>query len=237
VSTPRRLLITRPRAQAEAFAAAVAAALPGRFAPVIAPLLRVAPLAVEIDLNGAQALAFTSANGVEVFAAASGERGLPAFCVGEMTARAARAAGFAARSAKGDVADLAALLAREARPDGGAVVHVRGRHAAGDLAGRLATAGLEARALELYDQSPLAPPPEAAALLAAGAVEVVTTFSPRSAALFARAAQGAGWPLGGVTLVALSAAADAAHDAPEPRRRVVAQEPSRAGMIAALETL
>lgn len=235
--TPRTLLLTRPQAQSEAFAAALEAALPGRFRAVIAPVLRIAPVDAAIDLAGAQALLFTSANGVAVFAARSPARDLPAWCVGAMTAAAARAAGFAALSADGDVAGLAALARREARPGAGELVHVRGRHAAGDLTGRLAAAGVPARALELYDQAPVEIGAAARALLARGGIEVLTAFSPRSAALFARAAAAAGWDLGGATLVALSAAADAAHDRPEPGRRVVAPAPTRAGMIAALAAL
>lgn len=231
---PRRLLLTRPRPQGEAFAAALAAALPGRFLPVLAPMLAIAPWAGRIDLGGAQALLFTSSNGVAAFAGLSAERSLPAWCVGDATARAARAAGFAARSAGGDVEALAALAAAAARPGAGALIHVRGRHAAGDLVGRLVAAGLPARGLEVYDQVAVAPPPEAAVLLAAGAVEVAAAFSPRSAAAFAAAARAEGWPLGGMTLVSLSAAADAAHEAPEPGRRVIAAEPTREGMIAAL---
>lgn len=236
-ATPSTLLLTRPEAQSRAFAAALEAALPGRFRPVIAPVLRIAPVAAEIDLAGAQALLFTSANGVEAFAAASPERGLPALCVGAMTAQAARAAGFAARSADGDVAGLAALAAREARPGGGDLVHVRGRHAAGDLTGRLSALGLPARGLEIYDQIAVPPPAEAAALLAAGRVDVLTAFSPRSAALFAATSRAEGWDLSAATLVALSAAADAAHDAPAPGRRVVSETPTRADMIAALASL
>ena len=71
-----------------------------------------------------------------------------------MTAAAARAAGFAARSADGDVDDLAALVIAAHRPGAGAFLHVRGRHAAGDLVGRLAAAGVPARAAEIYDQAP-----------------------------------------------------------------------------------
>ncbi len=235
------LLLTRPRRQSLDFAAALDAAAPGRFRPVIAPVLRIAPLAEPVDvaaaLDGAQALVFTSANGVAAFADASARRDLPAFCVGEMTARAARQAGFATRSADGDVGRLAALVVAEARPGDAPLVHVRGRHAAGDLTARLAAAGLAARGLELYDQTPAEPPPEARALLEAGAVDVAAVFSPRSAALFAAAATRAGWDLSRLTLVSLSAAADAAHDAPEPARRVVAAAPTRAGMIAALTGL
>ena len=69
-----------------------------------------------------------------------------------MTAAAARQAGFAARSADGDVADLAALVVAAHRPGAGAFLHVRGAHAAGDLVGRLAAAGVPARAAAIYDQ-------------------------------------------------------------------------------------
>lgn len=230
---PLTLLLTRPRAQSQDFAEALEAALPGRFRAVIAPVLRIAPVEAEIDLEGARGLLFTSANGVEVFAGRSEDRSLPAFCVGDMTARAARAAGFRARSAGGDVAALTALVAAEP-PGPGAFVHVRGRHAAGDLTGRLAAAGVPARGLELYDQAPAPMPEEVRALLGTGAVDAMAAFSPRSAALFAQAAQAAGWDLGGAALVALSAAACAAHDAPEPGRRIVAPSPTRAGMIEAL---
>ncbi len=237
MTPPPTLLLTRPRAQARAFAAALESALPGRFRPVIAPVLCIAPVAADIDLDGAQALLFTSANGVEVFAERSAERRLPAWCVGAMTAQAARTAGFATRSADGDVGALAALVIREARRGSGDFVHVRGRHAAGDLTGRLRAAGVPARALELYDQSPCSLTREARDLLAAGGVDVLTAFSPRSAALLAHEAQAAGWDLGAATLVALSAAASAAHDGPEPGRRLLAPEPTREGMIEALAGL
>lgn len=237
MTPPPTLLLTRPRAQAEAFAAALEAALPGRFRPVIAPVLRIAPLAAAIDLAGAQGLLFTSANGVGVFAALSAERSLPAFCVGAMTAQAARAAGLSTRSADGDVGALAALAIREARPGAGDLVHVRGRQAAGDLTGRLLAAGVPARALELYEQTPCPIAEEARDLFAEGGVDVLTAFSPRSAALLAREAKAAAWDLGGATLVALSAAASAAHDAPEPGRRRIAPAPTREGMIEALADL
>jgi uroporphyrinogen-III synthase len=154
-----------------------------------------------------------------------------------MTARAAREAGFAARSADGDAAGLADLVAATADPGAGALLHVRGRHAAGDLAGRLAARGFAVRGLELYDQLPAAIAGAAAALLAAGGIDAVATFSPRSAVLFSGQAAAAGWDLSRAALVSLSAEADRAHGAPEPGRRIVAPAPTRAGMIAALGAL
>ena len=228
------LILTRPRRQSRAFATAVEEALPGRFAVIVAPLIEIVPVAAEIDLAGLQGIVFTSGNGVEQFAARSGDRGLPAFCVGEITAAAARAAGFAAHSADGDVGALAALVAAAWRPGAGDFLHVRGRHAAGDLVALLAAAGVPARAAEIYDQVPRAIGGAARALLAAGGLAVVALFSPRSARLFAAQARAAGWPLGRVTAVSLSANADAALDGLGLGRRLVAPAPGRAGMLAAL---
>jgi uroporphyrinogen-III synthase len=231
------LILTRPRHQSEAFAAAVAEALPGRFAVLVSPLIEIARAPGGLDLTGLQGIVFTSANGVEQFAARSPERGLVAWCVGDMTAAAARAAGFEARSADGDVHALAALVAAAHRPGAGAFLHVRGRHAAGDLVAMLAEAGVPARAAEIYDQTARPIAGAAQALLAAGGPAVVALFSPRSARLFAAQAESEGWPLGHVTAVSIAAAADAALDGLGFARRVVAASPGRAGMLAALAAL
>jgi uroporphyrinogen-III synthase len=224
------LLLTRPRAQSEAFAADVARHLPGRFAPVlIAPLLEIEPVPQVVRLEGVQALLFTSANGVEAFAAASPDRTLPALCVGAITAAAARAHGFRARSADGDVAALAALAAAAWRPGAGALLHIRGRHAAGDLTGALAARGIPARAAELYDQVPRPLPAAAHALLASGVAVVAPMFSPRTARLFARETEGL--DLAGLTVVGLSEATVAPIPA---ARRIVATAPGRDGLLAAL---
>ena len=90
MAVPRTLLLTRPRAQSEAFAEVLAAELPGRFRAVVSPILEIVPVAAALDLDGLQGLIFTSANGVEQFAARTPERSLTAWCVGEMTAAAAR---------------------------------------------------------------------------------------------------------------------------------------------------
>ena len=228
------LILTRPRRQSEAFAAAVAEAFPRRFAVLVAPLIEITPAPGTLDLAALQGIVFTSANGVEQFAAQSRERGLPAFCVGDMTAAAARAAGFDARSADGDVNALADLVTAAHRPGAGAFLHVRGRHAAGDLVGRLTAAGVPARAAEIYDQTPQPLAGPAQALLAAGGPAVVALFSPRSARLFAAQARAEVWPLGRVAAVSIAAAADAGLDGLGLGCRGVAPTPGRAGMLAAL---
>jgi uroporphyrinogen-III synthase len=134
------------------------------------------------------------------------------------------------------VAALAALVAAAHRPGAGPFLHVRGRHAAGDLLGRLAAAGVPAKAAEIYDQRACALGAEAERLLAAGRADVLALFSPRTARLFADAARAGGWDLAPATAVSLSAAADAALDVAVGARRV-APAPTRDGMLAALAAL
>jgi uroporphyrinogen-III synthase len=230
----RTLLLIRSAAQSAEFAAALESALPGRFRAVAGPVIEILALPGAVDLEGIGGLLFTSANSVAQLAARVPRRDLPAYCVGAMTAAAARKAGFDAASAGGDVAALAALVAARHPREAGLLLHVRGRHAAGDLSGRLTAAGFEVRAAEIYDQRPCAPGPEALALLRDGSAAVVAAFSPRSARIFAEAAQAGDWDLAGATAVALSAAADAGLGGTGFARRIVAATPTRDGMIAAL---
>jgi uroporphyrinogen-III synthase len=208
--------------------------LPGRFVTIIAPLLRIVPNPAAIDLVGAQALVFTSANGVEQFATASSDRALPAYCVGAMTAEVALHAGFHVVSADGDAAKLAALVIAAHRPGHGDILHVRGRHAAGDLVGRLAAAGVPARSLELYDQEPEHITGQAKHMLDSKRITAVALFSPRSAALFAKNANAEGWELGTIAAVSLSSAVDLALGEVGAGRRIIASTPTRDGMLAAL---
>lgn len=225
----RPLILTRPKAQSETFAAEVAHRLPGRFTPLVAPLLEIAFTPRPLDLGGVGFLLFTSANGVEAFAAASPDRSLPALCVGAMTAAAAGNLGFEARSAAGDVAALTDLAASLWRKGDGAMLHVRGRHAAGDLIGALSARGVPAGSVELYDQVRRPLSDEARAVIARGEAVVVPLFSPRTARLFAAAT--VDLDLSRATVVALSEAAAAPLAG---GRRLVATTPGREGMLDAL---
>lgn len=111
-------------------------------APVLAPLLTIEPRPFDTNINGAQALIFTSTNGVRAFAETSLARGCSVLAVGDATAAAAREAGFAdVRSADGNVSDLAALAKRTLDPAKGKIVHIGGAHLAGDLADEFGAAG------------------------------------------------------------------------------------------------
>src|SRR5438132_1488878 len=88
-----RALVTRPRAEAESLAEALAAR---GIAAIIEPLLEIHYRSeAAADLAGVQAVLCTSANGVRALARLTGERALPLFAVGEASAARAREEGFA----------------------------------------------------------------------------------------------------------------------------------------------
>jgi len=181
-----RLLITRPEEDAEPLAAALAAR---GVDSMIEPLIAIADVeGAAPELAGVQALLITSANGIRAFARRSSERALPVLAVGDASAAAARRLGFASViSAGGDVAALAKLAKAELDPKKGALLHVAGSRVAGDLAGALTGAGFACRRHVLYQARPAeAFSAAAAAALAAGALDGVLLFSPRTAATFAR---------------------------------------------------
>lgn len=181
---PCPLLITRPKDQAEQFAAQVAEKCPEKFLPVISPLLEIRPEPCSVDTDGAQALLFSSRNAVREFARRSNERNLPALCVGEATAREASEMGFSSMSADGDATALAALAVQSYLPDFGYMLHFRGAESAGDIAGSLMSEGVPAEDRIIYDQFPLYLTQEAIAQID-GKEAIAVVFSPRSASLLA----------------------------------------------------
>ncbi len=229
-----RVLITRPREDARALAEALA----GRgVEAIVEPLLEIAPLpADDLDLDGAQAILLTSANGARALAAATPRRDLAVLAVGQATAAAARTAGFRdAAAAGGDVAALAALAGERCDPAAGPLIHVSGSVVAGDLGGRLAARGFTVRRVALYEARPAAALSRAAATaLSQGALDAVLLFSPRTAKAFVTLAQQAGLAaaLGRVRALCLSAAVAEAARAVEWRDVCVADRPDQAALLA-----
>ena len=79
-----RVLVTRPAADAEA----LADILQKRgHEPVMAPLLFIEDRDLAVDPTGAQAILFTSANGVRAASNAFSQRTILVLCVGEATAQ------------------------------------------------------------------------------------------------------------------------------------------------------
>lgn len=187
------LLVTRPEPDASLLAGTLRDL---GHKVLIAPLMQVAVLDFDVDLADVQAVLFTSANGVRAFAEQIGTPpdGMTAFAVGKASAQVARDAGWTqVETAQGDVDALAALVTAKLSPKGGPLVHVSGKAAAGDLAGVLSAQGYEVDRVVGYEARPVDVLPESvAAGLAAGDLDGVLLFSPRSARLLADLAEKAG---------------------------------------------
>ncbi|MDK9720685.1 MAG: uroporphyrinogen-III synthase [Rhodospirillales bacterium] len=180
-----RLLVTRPAEDA----APLAKLLEERGHEVtLEPLLKIEPIdGAVLDVDGVQALLFTSANGVRVFAGLSSERQLPVYAVGDSTARAATEAGFVRiESAGGDVEDLARLVREKCYPARGALLHPAASKLAGDLATLLGGQGFEVRRAVIYEaKAATALSPETIQRFQDGLIDGVLFFSPRTAESFA----------------------------------------------------
>lgn len=217
-----RVWITRARPGAERTAAALTAR---GFTPIIAPVITLVPLDTPLDLTGVTGLAFTSRNGVFAFAARTPRRDWPVFTVGDATAGAARACGFArVHSAGGALDDLTALIAATWPDDGGLILAPGPREPAGDLAGQLAGRAT-VRALPLY----------AAVGTGAGIpgeFDAVLVHSPRAARVLAERLSPA--ETAGRLLVALSAAAATPLQAAGFARTRLAATPDEPALLAAL---
>ena len=154
---------------------------------VVAPMLMLERLPnPQMNLHDVRAIAFTSANGVRAFAAASPERDFRIFCVGAATAAEAKAAGFrSVLAGDGDVAALAQRIAtRQLELRGGVVLHPGAAHPAGDLVGALKRAGIEARGVALYDSMPAQVSPEI--LAGMGEIDAVLLHSPKASKVLAK---------------------------------------------------
>lgn len=230
-----RILVTRPETEIARFAKQLQA---HGIEPIAAPMLRIEPvISLPPVPENAQALLFTSANGVRAFADLSTLRHLPVFTVGDATAEAARAAGFAAvESASGEWRALAARVAAKLDPRRGPLLHPAGEDRAGDLPGALAEAGFELVTIIVYRAvAAEALPVEARAAIAEGTADGVALFSPRSAGIFAALLDRAGLAEKRAALDAfcLSAPVAAALGDPTAWRAVrVAERPNAEALLA-----
>jgi uroporphyrinogen-III synthase len=231
-----RLLITRPKDDAQTLAAALAAR---RIDSVIEPVIEVADVdGPPPDLSGVQALLVTSANGARAFARRHGGRALPVLAVGDASAAAARGLGFqSVKSATGDVAQLAALVRAELDPANGALLHVAGSDVAGDLQGELGKAGFRYRRAVLYRaRTADRLSDDATRALKAGELDGVVLFSPRTAAAFVGLAAAAGLAehCRGLVAWCLSRAVADAAEGPPWRDVMVAARPDQESLIDAI---
>lgn len=228
-----RFLLTRPREDSEALAAALSAR---GHESIIAPVMEVRFRAgLPIALDRIQAVMATSANGVRALAARSTGRDITLYAVGPQTAEAAAAAGFGpVVSAEGDSAALAELVAAKADPAGGPLLHAAGAETAGRLVQSLQSRGFTTQVIVLYDAVPATSlPDEALNALSAAAIEGVLLFSPRTARTFAAlvAAAKLEQACAGIDAFCISAATAAALAPLSFARVVVASVPNQTAML------
>ena len=228
------ILITRPKSDA----AALAQELAGLGHDVtIEPLLQVKFLALPpLDLGNAQALLFTSANGVRAFAQADGRRNITAFAVGQATARAAQNAGFEqVFAAGGDVASLAETVGRTLPPPA-RLIHIAGSVQAGDLKGDLAARGYDVDRKVLYEATATESlSKETQDKIKGRKIDIILFFSPRTAQIFCKLVDRhrLGDYLDHATAACLSLSVrDILHSLPW-RRIVVAKRPTQPDLLVA----
>ncbi|MGC1494909.1 MAG: uroporphyrinogen-III synthase [Sulfitobacter sp.] len=218
------LLITRPQASADRFVALLSQDARAQSSIVISPLLRIIPTGDQPDLSSYAGVIFTSANAVEL---CQNGNGLPAYCVGETTAKVAATSGWTvvttAMNADGLVENIIKANAF------GPLLHMAGRHRRGNISERLSVHGAQVDVHTLYDQELLPLSEKAQSLLHGEAHVVVPLFSPRTAKRFIEQAQ----QLDGVIVVAISDAVATVCKGVRDLR--IARKPNRQEMILSVE--
>jgi len=183
-----RIVLTRPRDEAEGMAAELTAR---GYDTLVEPMLEIVQLPTAIpDLAPYRALVFTSANGVRSFAERCSNRSLPAYAVGMRTADTLRKAGFTdVRGAGGD-AGLLAEFVSETLGNAGPVLHLAAQDVARDLEPLLAPAGIAVDCVALYEAVPARDFSKALVdALYACTIESILFFSVRTAATFGTLAE------------------------------------------------
>jgi uroporphyrinogen-III synthase len=198
-----RLLVTRPREDGERTAAALRTL---GHSVMLAPLLRIDPVATDFGPGPFAAVLTTSANAAR--AVAGHERlgellRLPLYTAGRRSAEAARAVGFAiTHSAEGDAHDLTRMVARETAGAARPLLYLAGEERSVDLAEQLGRHGLTVRTAVVYRAAAAERlPPETAQAISTGQLDGVLHYSRRSANAFLRCADAARLRTRALTLV------------------------------------
>ena len=227
------VLLTRPRAQAEAFALRLTARFGDRISPVVAPLMAPEFLSPSLPEGSFDAVVFTSAQAVEGAVRLRAPLPEMAWCVGRATAAAATAAGYRALSADGDAQALVTAILAD--PPDGRILYIRGVDTSADIASILNSNDIPTLSLQVYLQRPLPLADESRRLLQQDGPVILPLFSPRSARLFLDAMPPR--HRAALRIAAISAAvADSARDIPHSHLCIAAR-PDAEAMLDAVETL
>ncbi|WP_332683219.1 uroporphyrinogen-III synthase [Bosea sp. (in: a-proteobacteria)] len=233
-----RVLVLRPQPDAERTARVLRER--GQ-EPVLAPLFTIVPGAETPPEGPFDALVLTSANAVPALAKAprAWRKALPAFCVGTRTADAAGKLGFSTRDAKGNRADLLALIA-DKLPPAQKLLFVAGQDRHDDLPEQLRAAGHAVTVWTAYEAKAVDELPQAAAdVLRGGDADAALHYSPRSAQTFLSLARTAGLAEQALALpqVVLSAEIAAPLISAGAGTVLVAEHAEEAALLAALDHL
>ncbi|MEL6641043.1 MAG: uroporphyrinogen-III synthase [Pseudomonadota bacterium] len=185
-TVPPTIIITRPRAQAKAFADALEQAYGGSLPLLIAPLMEIEHVASNEPIGTPDHLIFTSANAVGPSLALGVPMSATAWCVGDQTAALAQQAGFAIKNARGDSQSLITKILSD--PPAGRFLHLHGAHVTGQIAQALSNKGVTCDTRVVYDQVARPATPALIDQLAGTAPLIIPIFSPRSARLLAESA-------------------------------------------------
>jgi len=237
-----RILVTRPKEDAAPLVKLLKAE---GHTPVLFPFLKIiaekgeAKALAAFKIKDVQALIVTSANGVRAFASMDKRRSFKVMAVGDASARAAREAGFKnVDSADGDVETLAQLIKEKCDPKKGLFLHIAGSKVAGDLKGLLEADGFVYQRMVLYRADKVTS--LSAGLkkeIAAGSLDGVLLYSPRTAASFVELLDKAGLKNNVKNMVAygLSAAVQSKLKGVTFKENITATSPDQEALLACLK--
>lgn len=223
------ILLTRPKAQSQRFAAQITTALPSAPRILIAPLMEIAPYEWPRAAIDADYLIFTSQNAIQV---PSGPTGQAAYCVGPRTTKLAQDMGYSVLAQSPTVAALIKRLSSD-RPNGRGL-YLRGAKISHDLINAAALSGLSLQEHVVYAQTDKAWSPATTTRIASTPDLIVPLFSARSAARFANAVQGRS---AGVRCIGLSDAVIAALPLVLKDRSITSAEPTAFHMVQEIHAL
>lgn len=232
------VLVTRPAPDNERSAETLRAL---GFEVLLAPMLVFETLPFQCDAGSARGVLLTSANAVRAIAAHPALphlRARPVFAVGETTAIAARAAGFAdVRAAGGDAVSLLAMVTDVVPAGEKPLLYLSADEISRDLGAALGEAGIAVERIPVYRMALRTElPADVQAAFARGAIEAVLHYSRRTALACLAAADRAG--IGDFARappqVCLSEAIAAALREKGATRLVAARAPAEASLFEAL---
>lgn len=194
------------------------------------PLMEIEILPISVPWADYRGLIFTSENGVRSYVQARCGLDFPAYCVGDRTAKAASEAGLRAHSARGSADDLIKLI-KDAGV-AGRLLHIRGEHTRGDIAGRI---GAQVDEVVAYHQVPRPLNSTALAALAGQRAVVLPLFSPRTARLLFNESVGIAAPLRVIAISTAVKTAALGSDFNENTDIQIAASPDAAAMLQAIK--